>query len=217
MFVFVYGSLKKGYWNDHHLEGANFYGQGMLQGYSLYHVSTFPGMVKSEDEAETVYGEVYEVDEEILRNLDILESEGVMYKRCEVPINLRGGKTVNAGTYTWLDDITPDMKKVVNNNWKRDLYLDAIRMPRDFSVSIGTDFTIQDSERMEEEAGKYTYLQYQFSEEQNGRKHVRTPFFNGDREVWLDAESMWQILDENGARAGSNANICFTHIAENAD
>ena len=49
-----------------------------VEGYSMYHVSYFPGIVLTRVKYSW---EVYQVDEKLLRQLDILEAEGHMYIR----------------------------------------------------------------------------------------------------------------------------------------
>lgn len=118
MNVFVYGSLKKGYWNHDYLNVATtkFIGDGELYGHSLYHVANYPGMVKSSNPNETVHGEVYDINLITLKKLDQLENEGRTYKRVSVLVNV-GGIICNVYTYLYLPEITPDMKKVEGNNW----------------------------------------------------------------------------------------------------
>lgn len=74
--VFVYGTLKAGYGNNRLLEKAKFIGEAVTQKAFSLSDCGFPYMHNG-DERHPVRGEIYEIDEEILRNLDILE--GVDY------------------------------------------------------------------------------------------------------------------------------------------
>lgn len=114
--VFVYGSLKKNGWNHSLLEQSNFLGKAYIRGYSLYHVASYPGMIKSENRLEQVYGELYEIDEPTLKRLDSLESEGYLYKRELVSVRCNH-ENIDAYTYIYLLD-TWNTTKVKGNDWK---------------------------------------------------------------------------------------------------
>lgn len=100
--VFVYGTLMRNRWNHYYLKEQNFIGTGKLEGYEMYNVRSFPGIVQKPD--EYVIGEVYQVTEQVLKRLDQLESEGYMYKRQSERIKLEGSE-MEACVYVWLGDI----------------------------------------------------------------------------------------------------------------
>lgn len=80
--VFVYGSLKRGFYNHDVLEGAEFLDQTISQpAYEMLDLGSFPGVISSEMLAYRIAGEVYRVDNETFERLDMLEGEGVLYKR----------------------------------------------------------------------------------------------------------------------------------------
>jgi gamma-glutamylaminecyclotransferase len=86
--LFVYGTLKRGGENHLHLAGQRFVGEAATgPGFTLYGMQGFPGMVRAADDTAGVIGELWEVDADTLRTLDILEgvAEG-LYER--VPIRL---------------------------------------------------------------------------------------------------------------------------------
>lgn len=74
MLVFVYGSLKKSFYNHHILKDSKFIGYGTTTG-KLYNLGMFPGMVEGSytEGTDTIYGEVYQVNKETLQILDKLE------------------------------------------------------------------------------------------------------------------------------------------------
>lgn len=113
--VFVYGSLMKGYWNHKYLENSDFIGYATLDGYGIYHVSSFPGIVPRMD--HYVLGEVYNVNESTMRALDILEDEGDMYVRKEETVRV-GDKNIKCFVYVWNREIKPGFKKVESKPWK---------------------------------------------------------------------------------------------------
>ena len=71
MKVFVYGTLRKGYGNHHLLRDANFLGEAQVKA-TMYLMGYIP-YVSLNNDTNTVHGEVYKIDEDILRRLDQLE------------------------------------------------------------------------------------------------------------------------------------------------
>lgn len=112
--VFVYGTLMKGYWNHRLLQQSEFLGKGLLNGYDMYRVSSFPGIIPNNKGYIT--GELYQVDYKTLERLDLLESEGTMYIRKEEDIIL-GKEKVKAYVYVWNRIIKPGVEKVNEMPW----------------------------------------------------------------------------------------------------
>lgn len=72
--IFVYGTLKKGKHNHSIIKGSKLIGNGVIRGYKLYHTPYgFPAIFKCDDKNEIVVGEIYEVTEEVARDVDMLE------------------------------------------------------------------------------------------------------------------------------------------------
>ncbi|EJQ51755.1 branched-chain alpha-keto acid dehydrogenase [Bacillus wiedmannii] len=70
--VFVYGTLRKEQTNAHFMQGAICIADGAWTYGKLFDTNEgYPAMIYSNE--EKVYGEVYEVNDEILRKLDELE------------------------------------------------------------------------------------------------------------------------------------------------
>ncbi len=99
--VFVYGTLKKGFNLHHYLEDAKFLGDGFIEGYEMYKISWYPAVVKGEGK---VFGEVYDVDEETLKILDVVEDEGVLYKRIKEKIKTEDGD-LEGFVYIYISDL----------------------------------------------------------------------------------------------------------------
>jgi gamma-glutamylcyclotransferase (GGCT)/AIG2-like uncharacterized protein YtfP len=78
VFVFVYGTLKRGEKNHHWLEGASFQGEAELNGVVLHDLGPFPMAVVGEG---TAIGEVYAVEGSGLARLDQLEGYPRLYDR----------------------------------------------------------------------------------------------------------------------------------------
>jgi gamma-glutamylaminecyclotransferase len=98
--VFVYGTLKKGFWNNPLLKGCEFFGgAATVPTYSMISVShavitLFP-VIRPNENGKRVAGEIYTVDDEVLERLDRLE--GVlkgMYSRelIDVTVPLANGE-----------------------------------------------------------------------------------------------------------------------------
>lgn len=108
--MFVYGTLKKGFGNNHLLSGDTFVGEATtLPNFTMFSMGGFPGVSK---EGETqIRGEIYEVSPSTLERLDRLEGHPNWYIREEVPTSLgrawiylqpansRGGKNIPSGIW----------------------------------------------------------------------------------------------------------------------
>lgn len=85
---FVYGSLKRGYWNNRWLGDAEFVTEAISYKEFLMVAQGVPFILGEEQLPEQyhrflapVEGEVWKGDEETMKQLDLLESNGVMYDR----------------------------------------------------------------------------------------------------------------------------------------
>jgi gamma-glutamylcyclotransferase (GGCT)/AIG2-like uncharacterized protein YtfP len=84
--LFVYGTLMKGMRNHIYLEKAQFLGEGTTQPvFELLSNGSIPAM---RDGSEAVKGELYEVDEETLKSLDMLEEvSSELYEKREIEVS----------------------------------------------------------------------------------------------------------------------------------
>jgi gamma-glutamylcyclotransferase (GGCT)/AIG2-like uncharacterized protein YtfP len=109
--LFVYGTLMRGF--DHPMaqllsRSAEFLGEARCRG-RLYLVKHYPGMVLSDDPAETVSGELYRLrrPDELLRELDMYEAcgegfaEPTEYIRQMLPVTSEDGAVSEAWTYIY--------------------------------------------------------------------------------------------------------------------
>lgn len=86
--LFVYGTLKQGLSNHAYLAGQKLLGPARTQpGYRLFEVGGYPGMVPWPSDRVGVTGEVWEVDDQALAELDAFEGvpEGLYRREC-VPL-----------------------------------------------------------------------------------------------------------------------------------
>ena len=74
--MFIYGTLKRGGSNHHYMEGQQFVDVAQTQpAYRLYDMGGFPGMVPDgHGTGLSIEGEVWDVSDECLKKLDVLEA-----------------------------------------------------------------------------------------------------------------------------------------------
>ena len=110
IYVFVYGSLKKGYYNHHFLNKAKFIQKTYLKNYTMYYNcnNNYPSLYDI-DNGYLVSGEIYEINKDILNQLDILEEVGILYKRVNVTI-------LNYNCYVYVSLNKENNLVTVNNN-----------------------------------------------------------------------------------------------------
>lgn len=65
MILFVYGSLKKGFYNHERFgfDKIPFIGKCELKGYELFSLGHYPGMVPTNSESDVVKGELYDIND----------------------------------------------------------------------------------------------------------------------------------------------------------
>lgn len=99
--VFVYGSLKRGFHNHHFLEEATFLGGATTaRSFDLWSLGAFPAV--TQPGRFHVTGEVYGVDRDTLSELDLLEGEGILYKRKATEVSVGERSTLRAWIYVLL-------------------------------------------------------------------------------------------------------------------
>ena len=109
--IFIYGTLKRGLSNSHYLAGQTFVGEAQTQPvYRLVSLGEYPGMIPVESEGLSIKGEIWEVDEECRKQLDVLEgvAEG-MYEL--VPAKLLppyDDSAITTYVYRWPTGGAPD-------------------------------------------------------------------------------------------------------------
>ena len=80
------------------LSEGEYKGDYVLSDYALYDLGPFPGI--KEKEGESVFGEVFEIPDSLLRNLDSYEGEGELYKRTLVTV--KNEKDIMDGVYVYV-------------------------------------------------------------------------------------------------------------------
>jgi gamma-glutamylcyclotransferase (GGCT)/AIG2-like uncharacterized protein YtfP len=117
-YVFVYGSLLSGLYNHYHLNEAKLLGEATsaTHSYSMWvgHTKSFPFLIEGSEKA---YGELYEVNEDTLRKLDVLESHPNFYQRFSRVFECRG-VYITAWVYMFQNSVQK-MERVYGNDWKK--------------------------------------------------------------------------------------------------
>lgn len=118
IYVFTYGSLKKGYHNHQWMKDINakFVGSGISNSeFELYSVDdSYPAIVKGHSR---ILGEVYQINASDVRHLDRLEGYPDLYNRRFCKVLLSNGSTVNALVYFM------DNKNYIRRIQKRSRYI----------------------------------------------------------------------------------------------
>ena len=104
MKVFVYGSLKEGYWNNIILRDSNLIDTATTvdDGYNMIDLGGFPAVLRGG--TFKIDGELYDIDEKVLDRLDSLEGNGHFYNREIVQVKTSSGDTVNAWMYIFVEN-----------------------------------------------------------------------------------------------------------------
>ena len=112
--VFVYGTLRKDQSNHHYLKPCECLGRfDTPEEYALFDLVAYPAMIFGK---ESVAGEVYIINDEILESLDRLEDVPVEYRREQI-------ETIFglAWVYLYQLDLTAN-KEILSGDWcKRDI------------------------------------------------------------------------------------------------
>jgi gamma-glutamylcyclotransferase (GGCT)/AIG2-like uncharacterized protein YtfP len=92
--LFVYGTLKTHYGNNHRLRGAQcvFLGSTSVKGFVMLCNQSFPAVVPAPDKEWLVRGELYEIDLATLESCDRLEGVPNFYQRIEVDLEESDGR-----------------------------------------------------------------------------------------------------------------------------
>lgn len=118
--VFVYGTLKKGfYFYERYLGGdkSEFLGKAVASpDYSLY-IDGMPHMI-AEPTDKPVKGELFKVDDDVLNTLDDLEGHPIVYKRELIEVYDDTGERVLAWAY-----LRPVHFKGKANSWKEEEFV----------------------------------------------------------------------------------------------
>ena len=97
--VGVYGTLKTGYSNHRLLKDSDFVGTGKTKSEYPLEVEGLPYLHDKEGVGENVTLELYDVNPDTLRRLDMLEGHPTFYKRRVIPVSMHDWSTTHAWVY----------------------------------------------------------------------------------------------------------------------
>lgn len=119
--VFVYGTLMRGQSNhESFLKDEWYAGAGIVCGFDMYDMGSYPGIVKGSGD---VTGELYEVPASAIESLDQLEGEGSLYLRECLPVIREDGSISFAEAYIYNRDIDgldliPEIAQPYTSDWR---------------------------------------------------------------------------------------------------
>ena len=99
--VFVYGTLRRGSSNHFRLGKAPFVEEAWILG-RLYRIDWYPGM-RLDEEGVPVRGEIYEIEREALRELDVFE--GKEFERLKAKVHAKGGGDFHVWLYEYCREV----------------------------------------------------------------------------------------------------------------
>jgi gamma-glutamylaminecyclotransferase len=122
--VFVYGSLLSGLHNHRHLAGAARTGAGrtLATSFRMFDLGGFPGVVADLQPAPpdgAIKGELYEVGDDTLADLDRLEGNGRFYTRRVAVVQTDDGRLHRAWLYFLPPRAVVGRPAVKGGDWRR--------------------------------------------------------------------------------------------------
>lgn len=114
--VFVYGTLKTGQRNWQHFLAPQQGRKATMRGLELHDTGFYPMAIEA-DPDKVVVGELFEVNDEQLADLDRLEGVGSGHYRRETMLATADGYTQPTTCDVYLSDYAPDYPLVEGGNW----------------------------------------------------------------------------------------------------
>lgn len=114
--VFIYGSLKKGFFNHSLIEENSrnkFIKKGFIEGYKLYILRSYPA-IKSSSQRERVYVELYSLTDEVFELTDKMEKRAGY---SSVEVEDEEGK---CGIIYVYDKEVDENNLIASGNWTKD-------------------------------------------------------------------------------------------------
>lgn len=102
--IFVYGTLRQNASNAWRMNAARYLGEGQVAA-KLYRISWYPALRLDPSYTHWVHGELYEMDDDLLAELDAFEGEE--YQRVQVEVKTPAGQVT---AMLWEYRTNPDEK-----------------------------------------------------------------------------------------------------------
>jgi gamma-glutamylcyclotransferase (GGCT)/AIG2-like uncharacterized protein YtfP len=109
MKLFIYGTIKRGQCRADVMTGQKFLGSAKLVPmYKMFNLGQFPALVKMPglDNGPMIEGELWEVDEDCIRRLDMIEGTPSFYRRQEVQVAGQEVESLYVESYLYQGDIS---------------------------------------------------------------------------------------------------------------
>lgn len=110
--LFVYGTLMKGQNANPFLSNCEYIGKYVLKDYAMYNLGAYPGIVACK--GESVIGEVYSINPDIIPDLDRYEGEGQLFTRKIVTVS-NGSQSVDVIVYVYRHEVSGS--KMMRTMW----------------------------------------------------------------------------------------------------
>ena len=110
--LFVYGSLMKGQSAHELIKDSVCRGKYALKDYAMFDLGAYPGI--KERNGETVVGEVYVINKNLIPELDRYESEGSLFVRKQLEV-VSDKEKITANAYVYLGSV--EHKPMKNEMW----------------------------------------------------------------------------------------------------
>lgn len=115
--LFVYGTLKQGYYNHRCLKGAKYLCDATLERSRIYNVGAYPALVRTHDDSDFVIGELYEIPDDLWPALDRLEGVPHLYTRQDARVQLDERLYEDCQVYVWAGS-TDNLQLINSGNWE---------------------------------------------------------------------------------------------------
>jgi gamma-glutamylaminecyclotransferase len=148
--VFVYGTLRRNYGNHRLLSESAFFGETTTAAYTFAMFGQGIPYVYPVEIGWRIKGEVYEVDDETLEDLDRLEGNGYHYERRPVRLRDNSLAWMYHGMRTpWDGSISPEPSYLA----RAEAFVPAIDGVQDWATIRPVEFNLYDDEDLQDRPG----------------------------------------------------------------
>lgn len=116
--LWVYGSLRKGEYNNYMLDNSKYLGKGIIRGYKLFSLGSYPFIFKTYDEKDIVVVEGYDVDMYSANTIKYMEiCAGYKIENVEIEV-IEGdlGRVINGSVFV-LEEMCDNKGEIEGGDW----------------------------------------------------------------------------------------------------